>query len=64
MGQLIQLPAIEGIVIDCSYVTTARLINLEMLLGGRADDSFDDSTRIDTELEALSGSGGPVKQGG
>ena len=39
----------------------AHMINLEMLLGGCADDSFDDGIRIDTELEPLSGPGGPVK---
>ena len=39
----------------------ARMINLEALLSGCADDSFDDGIRIDTELEPLSGPGGPVK---
>ena len=39
----------------------ARMINLEVLLGGCANDSFDDGIRIDTELEPLSGPGGPVK---
>ena len=38
----------------------ARMINLEVLLGGCADDSFDDGIRIDTALEPLSGPGGPV----
>ena len=37
------------------------MINLEILLGGCANDSFDDGIRIDTELEPLSGPGGPVK---
>ena len=39
----------------------AKEINLEALLAGCADDSFDDGIRIDTELEPLSGPGGPVK---
>ena len=39
----------------------ACTINLEALLGGCADDSFDDGIRIDTNLEPLSGPGGPVK---
>ena len=39
----------------------ARTITLDSLLAGCADDSFDDGIRIDTELEPLSGSGGPVK---
>ena len=39
----------------------ARMITLDMLLGGCADDAFDDGIRIDTELEPLSGPGGPVK---
>ena len=39
----------------------ARMINLEALLSGCADDSSDDGIRIDTELEPLSGPGGPVK---
>ena len=39
----------------------ARTINLETLLRGCADDSFDDGIRIDTELEPLSGPGGMVK---
>ncbi len=34
---------------------------LEMLLGGCADDSFEDGIRIDTDLEPLSGPGAPVK---
>ena len=36
-------------------------IDLEALLAGCADDSFDDGIRIDTELEPLAGSGGSVK---
>ena len=39
----------------------AHMINLEMLLGACADDSFDDGIRIDTELVPLAGPGGPVK---
>ena len=39
----------------------AITINLESLLAGCADDSFDDGIRIDTELEPLSGPGGRVK---
>ena len=39
----------------------SRPINLEALLRGCAGDSFDDGIRIDAELEALSGPGGPVK---
>ena len=39
----------------------ARTINLESLLAGCADDSFDDGIRIDTDIEPLSGPGGPVK---
>ena len=39
----------------------ARTINIEALLAGCADDSFDDGIRIDTELNPLSGPGGPVK---
>lgn len=39
----------------------ARTINLDSLLAGCADDSFDDGVRIDTELTPLSGPGGPVK---
>ena len=39
----------------------AITINLESLLAGYADDSFDDGIRIDTELEPLSGPGGRVK---
>ena len=38
-----------------------RKINLEALLAGCADDSFDDGIRIDTELVPLAGPGGPVK---
>ena len=39
----------------------ARMITLDALLTGCADDSFDDGIRIDTELEPLSGPGGSVK---
>ena len=39
----------------------ARTINLESLLAGCADDAFDDGIRIDTQLDPLSGPGGPVK---
>ena len=39
----------------------ARMIDLDALLAGCADDSFDDGIRIDTELEPVSGRGGPVK---
>ena len=39
----------------------ARTINIDSLLAGCADDSFDDGVRIDTELNPLSGPGGPVK---
>ena len=39
----------------------ARKIDLEALLKGCADDSFDDGIRIDTELVPLAGPGGPVK---
>ena len=39
----------------------ACTINLESLLAGCADDSFDAGIRIDTELEPLAGPGGPVK---
>ena len=39
----------------------ARKINLEALLAGCADDSFDAGIRIDTELVPLAGPGGPVK---
>ena len=39
----------------------ANMTTLESLLAGCADDSFDDGIRVDTELEPLSGSGGPVK---
>ena len=39
----------------------ARTINIESLLAGCADDSFDDGIRIDTQLHPLSGPGGPVK---
>ena len=36
-------------------------IDLEALLAGCADDSFDDGIRIDSDLEPLSGPGGVVK---
>ena len=39
----------------------AKTIDLDSLLAGCADDSFDDGLRIDTELQPLAGSGGPVK---
>ena len=39
----------------------ARMIILEALLKGCADDSFDDGIRIETELVPLAGPGGPVK---
>ena len=39
----------------------ARKINIEALLAGCADDSFDAGIRIDTELVPLAGPGGPVK---
>ena len=39
----------------------ARMIDLEALLKGCGDDSFDDGIRIDTELVPLAGPGGPVK---
>jgi len=39
----------------------ACTINLESLLAGCADDSFDAGIRIDTELDPLAGPGGPVK---
>ncbi len=39
----------------------SQLIDLEALLAACSDDSFDDGIRIDTDLEALSGPGGPVK---
>ena len=39
----------------------SRPIDLEALLAGCADDSFDDGIRIDTELEPLGGPGGLVK---
>ena len=39
----------------------ACTINLESLLAGCADDSFDDGIRIDTQLDPLSGPGGAVK---
>ena len=39
----------------------ASIINIESLLAGCADDSFDNGIRIDTELDPLSGPGGTVK---
>ena len=39
----------------------ARTIDLDALLKGCADDSFDDGIRIDTELAPLGGPGAPVK---
>lgn len=39
----------------------AKVIDLDALLAGCADDSFDDGIRIDTELVPLTGLGGPVK---
>ena len=39
----------------------ASIINIEALLAGCAEDSFDDGLRIDTELQPLAGPGGPVK---
>ena len=39
----------------------ARLITLDALLKGCADDSFDDGIRIDAELVPLAGPGSPVK---
>ena len=36
-------------------------LNLDTLLLACADDSFEDGIRIDTDLEPLSGPGGPVK---
>ena len=39
----------------------ARKLDLDTLLHGCADTSFDDGIRIDTELEPLAGDGGPVK---
>ena len=39
----------------------ARMITLDALLKGCADDSFDDGIRIDAELVPLAGPGGPVK---
>ena len=38
-----------------------RTLDLKALLAGCADDSFDDGIRIGTELEPVSGRGGPVK---
>ena len=38
-----------------------KMITLDQLLGGCADDSFDDGIRIDARLESLGGDGGPVK---
>ena len=39
----------------------AKKIDLDALIAGCANDSFDDGIRIDTELEPLSGPGGTVK---
>ena len=39
----------------------AKVIDLDALLAGCADDSFDDGIRIDTGLVPLTGPGGPVK---
>lgn len=39
----------------------AHTIDLDALLAGCADDSFDDGIRIDTKLVPLAGSGSPVK---
>lgn len=39
----------------------SRTLTLNKLLTGCADHSFDDGIRIDTELEPVSGRGGPVK---
>ncbi len=39
----------------------AHTIDLDALLAGCADDSFDDGIRIDTKLVPLAGPGGPVK---
>lgn len=39
----------------------AKVIDLDALLAGCADDSFDDGIRIDTDLVPLAGPGGPVK---
>lgn len=39
----------------------ACTLNLESLLAGCADDSFDAGIRIDTDLEPLAGPGSPVK---
>ena len=50
------LCAVEEVELDMT-----RTIDLQALLGGCANDSFDDGIRIDTELEPLSGPGGPVK---
>ena len=36
-------------------------LDIDALVGACTDDSFDDGIRIDTELEPLSGRGGPVK---
>ena len=38
-----------------------RKLNLDALLNGCADTSFDDGIRIDAELVPLAGAGGPVK---
>ncbi|MXW13286.1 MAG: hypothetical protein F4X84_06530 [Synechococcus sp. SB0662_bin_45] len=39
----------------------ARKLDLDTLLHGCADTSFDAGIRIDVELEPLAGNGGPVK---
>ena len=39
----------------------ARKLDLDALLHGCADTSFDTGIRIDVELEPLAGDGGPVK---
>ena len=39
----------------------SRRIDLDALLAGCANSSFDDGVRIDAELEPLAGPGGPVK---
>ena len=39
----------------------AKVLDLDALLAGCADDSFDDGIRIDTELVPLAGPGAPVK---
>ena len=39
----------------------ARAINLDAVVAGCADDSFEDGIRIDSKLEPLAGAGGSVK---